>query len=99
MDVFRQVFSIALVFGLLGAVLWTVRRNGRIGIFRTGLASKRVQGNTRALASVERLALTPQHMLHLVRVNGRDVLVATHPQGCSVVAQPEPAERSLGARA
>lgn len=30
MDVLRQVFSVLLVFSLLGAVLWLARRGGRI---------------------------------------------------------------------
>jgi hypothetical protein len=49
------------------------------------------------MVAMERLALTPQHTLHLVRINGREVLVATHPQGCSVVANA--AERAMGAQA
>jgi flagellar biogenesis protein FliO len=83
MDVLRQVFSVLLVFSLLGAVLWLLRRGGRISF--QGLARKRALGNSRSMVAVERLALTPQHTLHIVRINGREVLVATHTQGCSVV--------------
>jgi hypothetical protein len=46
---------------------------------------------------VERLALTPQHTLHIVRINGREVLVATHPQGCSVVTPAAEQARGAGA--
>ncbi len=99
MDVMRQACSVLLVFSLLGALAWALRRGGRGQIFGAGLARKRVQGNTRAMVAIERLALTPQHTLHLVRLNGREVLVATHPRGCSIIAPAEPAERSLGARA
>jgi flagellar biogenesis protein FliO len=95
MDVLRQVFSVLLVCSLLGAALWALRRGGRIS-FRS-LAGKRVLGNTKSMVAMERLALTPQHTLHLVRINGREVLVATHPQGCSVVANA--AERAMGAQA
>jgi len=95
MDVLRQVSSVLLVFSLLGAALWALRRGGRISL--RGLARTRVLGNTKSMVAVDRLALTPQHMLHLVRINGREVLVATHPQGCSVV--PNVAERAMGARA
>jgi flagellar biogenesis protein FliO len=95
MDVLRQVFSVLLVFSLLGAVLWALRRGGRISF--QGLARKRALGNTKAMVAVERLALTTQHTLHLVRINGREVLVATHPQGCSVVTTV--AERAVGAQA
>jgi flagellar biogenesis protein FliO len=95
MDVLRQVLSVLLVFSLLGAVLWLLRRGGRISF--QGLARTRVQGNTRSMVAVERLQLTPQHTLHMVRINGREVLVATHPQGCSVV--PTVADQAMGARA
>jgi len=95
MDVLRQVLSVLLVFSLLGAVLWLLRRGGRISF--QGLARTRVQGNTRSMVAVERLQLTPQHTLHMVRINGREVLVATHPQGCSVVTTV--ADQAMGARA
>jgi hypothetical protein len=100
MDVLRQVFSVLLVFSLLGAVLWALRRGGRISFQRftvRSLARKRALGNTKSMVAVERLALTTQHTLHLVRINGREVLVATHPQGCSVVTTV--AERAVGAQA
>jgi flagellar biogenesis protein FliO len=95
MDVLRQVFSVLLVFSLLGAVLWLLRRSGRISF--QGLARMRAQGNTRSMIAVERLTLTPQHTLHLVCIHGREVLVATHPQGCSVITPA--AERAMGAQA
>jgi hypothetical protein len=100
MDVLRQVFSVLLVFSLLGTVLWVLRRGGRIsfqGFTVRSLANRRVQGNTRSMVAVERLQLTPQHALHMVRINGREVLVATHPQGCSVVTTV--AEKAMGAKA
>ncbi len=68
----RQALSILLVFLLLGAVLWKARR----GSFK--IVSKK----SRSMQQIERLALTPQHSLHLVRVQGREVLIATYPQGC-----------------
>lgn len=40
---------------------------------------------TPAMERIARLILTPQHTLHLVRIHGKDLLVATHAQGCSVV--------------
>jgi hypothetical protein len=94
MDVLRQVFSVLLVFSLLGAVLWVLRQGGRVS-FR-GLARKRAMGD-RTMIPVERLSLTPQHTLHIVRIDGRDVLVVTHPQGCTVLTTP--AEHALRAGA
>ncbi len=80
----RQVLSVLLVFALLGAALWTLRR-GRAAPFR-GLL-RRTPGRTKSLEPVERLALTPHHSLHLVRIHGRELLVATHPQGCTLLNQ------------
>jgi flagellar biogenesis protein FliO len=99
MDVLRQVLSVLLVFSLLGVAVWLLRRGGRISF--QGLARKRVlgfaKGRTRAMEAVERLALTPQHTLHIVRINGREILVATHPQGCSLITATT--EQAMGARA
>jgi hypothetical protein len=30
--------------------------------------------------------LTAQHAVHLVRIDGRELVVATHPQGCSLLS-------------
>ena len=83
MDVLRQVLSVLTVISLLCAVLWLLRRGGKVSF--QGLARTRVQGNTRSMIAVERLVLTPQHTLHIVRVNGREILIATHPQGCDIL--------------
>lgn len=88
MEIARQVLSILFVFGLLGAALWSLRRGGRVsfrGLFLSGLSLKGSAPKTRSLEAMERLALTPQHSLHLVRIRGREVVVATHPQGCAVL--------------
>ena len=100
MDVLRQVFSVLLVFSLLGAALWALRRSGKAGFSIKSLRAMRVLGNQRSMVAVERLALTPQHTLHVVRINGRELIVATHPQGCSVVTPVvTSAERAMGAQA
>jgi len=57
----------------------------------------------RWMVAVERLALTPQHTLHLVRVRDRAVLVAAHRRGCQVLAslpwEPGEEESALPERA
>jgi flagellar biogenesis protein FliO len=85
MDAVRQILAVVLVFALLGVLLWAVRRTGGTLSLRHALRFTRSAGRVRALQSVERLALTPQHSLHVVRWNGREMMVATHPQGCSVL--------------
>jgi hypothetical protein len=101
MDVLRQAGSVLLVFSLLGAVLWALRRGGRISVrgFARGFAMKRLLGSTKEMVSLERLVLTPQHTLHRVRVCGREILVATHPQGCTVLTEQAPMERAMSAQA
>lgn len=79
----RQAASIAFVFVLLAA-LWLIRRRGASRVF-----DRRPARRTRSLHAVERLALTPQHSLHLLRVHfqgeGRELVVATHPEGCTML--------------
>ena len=80
--ILRQILAIALVFGLLGLVVWRARRGGA-----AMFPFRRRSGPARALESLERLALTPQHVLHVVRVRGREIVVATYPGGLSVVKE------------
>ena len=81
MELWRQAAALLIVFGLLAFAITALRkRNGSsAGLFRPNAA--------RALASVERISLTPQHSLHLVRASGRELLLATHPQGCTVISR------------
>ena len=81
MQQFGQLFAVAVVLMLLGGSLYFLRRKGIAGIgFKT---SGTVSG--RQLQSIERLPLTSQHSLHLIRVCGRSVLIAVSPGGCSVL--------------
>ena len=86
----RQALSVLLVFLLLGMALWKLRQPG--SVFRPPW--RKPGASARSLETMERLALTPQHVLHLVRVQGREVVVATHPQGCTVLS-----DAASGARA
>lgn len=81
MEELRQITGVLAVFALLGLALWTLRRGGRLSM-RPGFATR-----GKELASVDRLALSPQHALHLVRLGDRELVVATHPQGCSVLTE------------
>ncbi|HLH44480.1 MAG TPA: hypothetical protein VKV74_15925 [Bryobacteraceae bacterium] len=82
----RQAASIVLVFALLAA-LWLIRRRG---VF--AMSDRNPLRRTRSIYAVERLVLTPHHTLHLLRVEfqgeGRELLVATHPQGCTTLLNP-----------
>ena len=69
--------SVLVVLGLVGT-LFVLRRRG-------WLATKTSSGLPKRLQALERVALTPQHALHLVRVDDRVVVVASAPGGCSVL--------------
>ena len=77
----RQALAVLLVFGLLGLTVWRFRKGG-------SLTLRRAKG-VRSLEAAERLALTPQHAIHLIRVQGREIVIATHPQGCTVIENGE----------
>jgi hypothetical protein len=87
----RQFFSVLLVFALLGGALVLLRRGSssslRLASFGKSLSFPKSKGRAKSLESIERIALTPQHSLHLVRIQGREVVVATHPQGCALLSE------------
>ena len=78
MEVIRQVSAVGAVLSLLAASLWWLRRRGLV---RQGPGGSRKH----ALQAVERLALGPQHSLHLVRLAGRGLLLGTSPAGCALL--------------
>ena len=95
MESMQQGLSVVLVLALLGGTLWWLRRKG---VARFGLRAVQ-SGRIRRLRSLERLALTPQHSLHLVQVEGRTLLIATSPGGSAILENAAclPAEESSGA--
>lgn len=81
MELIRQVLAVSGVLLLLGASFWWLRRRGLAQYIRPSARGAR----RRNLESVERLALGPQHSLHLVRLAGRGLLVGISPAGCAVL--------------
>ncbi|HUB77908.1 MAG TPA: flagellar biosynthetic protein FliO [Bryobacteraceae bacterium] len=81
MDAIGQALVVVFVLGLLGATLYWLRAQG-IARF----SGKSVgRGSGRRMQTLERLALGPQHSLHLVNVSGRVLLIAVSPGGCAVL--------------
>ena len=78
MELTEQIAMVLLVFALLGGLVWFTKRRGL-----ASLGSRR--GRARCLELVERVQLTPHHAIHLVRVSGKVVLVATAPSSCMVL--------------
>ncbi|MBI1791503.1 MAG: flagellar biosynthetic protein FliO [Acidobacteria bacterium] len=77
----EQVLMTFAVLGLLCAAIWILRRKGYARIHMSAGRG----GRKRSLEAVERLPLTPQHSLHLVRVAGRLILVGVSPAGCNLL--------------
>ena len=81
MQLTEQIGMILLVFALLGGLLWFAKRRG----MATFALRPRRNGAPRRMEVLERMHLTPQHALHLVRISDRTVLVATAPSSCTVL--------------
>lgn len=84
MQLSEQIGMVLLVFALLGGLLWFTKRRG-LASFPIG---PRRGGKGRRLEVLERLPLTAQHALHLVRVSDRTVLIATAPSSCTLLDAP-----------
>jgi len=103
----RQIFSITLVFGLLAAVFWRFGRGGaftRSRTFWSRLFPRRSDpgssANIRSLEPIDRVILTPQHTLHLLRVREQEIVLVTHPDGCTALHACSPGSEDVrGVRA
>ena len=79
MDGLGQMSAVVLVLALLGGALWWLKSRGLVqtaGLHRRG---------GRKLQVVERLPLGPHHALHLVRLSGKAMLIASSPSGCTLL--------------
>jgi flagellar biosynthetic protein FliO len=73
--------AVVLVLALLGGTLYALRKRGAAAFSFSRLAS----AGPRRMEVLERLPLGPQHALHIVRVGGRTVVVATAPTSCQLL--------------
>ena len=88
----EQVLAVFLVLALLLAALWLLRRKGIASI---SLPLARSSSAPRKMQVVERVALTSQHSLHLVSLEGRMIVVAVSPSGCAQIVSLEERVRGL----
>jgi flagellar biogenesis protein FliO len=82
MDIVRQSLAITFVFALLCTALWLLRKKGQI---RFG--SRNGQRSSGMLESRGKLVLSQQHTIHLVRVGQREMVLALHPAGVTLLAE------------
>jgi len=85
MDWIRQLLGVAAVISLLLVSLAWLRRRGLLRPAGHGGRARKL----RQLEPVDRLALTPQHSLHLVRMGGRVLLVGRSPAGITLLESAE----------
>lgn len=75
MDFIIQLLTVGLVLGVILGLLWVLRRQ------QSGLTLHR----DTTLSSRSRLQLTPQHSIHLIQFRDRELLIAVHPGGYSII--------------
>jgi flagellar biogenesis protein FliO len=86
----EQILAVSLVLGLLILSLWFLRRKG---LAKFNLAAGGRRSAPGRIHLVDRKPLTASHSLHLVRVDGRMILIGVSPGSCqtlhSFAAEPE----------
>ena len=84
MDFLQPLLAVALVLSLLGGALWLLQRRGGASFHLPRMAKP-----GRSIEVVERVSLSAQHALHLVRVGERSLVISTSPSSCSLVTEVE----------
>jgi flagellar biogenesis protein FliO len=84
-ELLQQGLALAGVFVSIGAALWFVKT-------RNAPLFKKL-GSERRMQVIERVALTPQHTLCLVRVGERLVMIGTAPTSCQLMETIEDSSR------
>jgi len=81
MDVLQSLTVALLVVAGLGGTLVVLQKRGWARVSGFSALSR---GRPRRMEAVERIALSPGISLHLVRVDGKMMLVSSGPGGCSM---------------
>lgn len=85
MDMLQPVAAVLFVLGLLAGTLFLLRRRGMASFPDVRSPFARHGAAPAQLSVLERLPLTGQHTLHLVRVGDSHILVATAPGVCQIL--------------
>ena len=86
MELARSLLGVATVFGLLGILLWAGRRRGVL------IHARRPRTGTRMLEHLERLPLSPNHSVHVLRAGDRRLLIGVHNSGLVLLGDLPPQE-------
>jgi flagellar biosynthetic protein FliO len=79
---YDQLLAILMVLGILCGGLWVLRRKGLV---QTNFRRPATRNGEPRLEVLDRLALTPQHSVHLIRIVDRVLLVGLSPGGCNLL--------------
>ena len=79
----QQFLAVILVLLSLWGAVWFLRRKG-LAVRSAPLLGRK---QAHSIEQVDRMRLTPQHSIHLLRVEGRKLLVAVHPQGVTLLSE------------
>jgi flagellar biogenesis protein FliO len=82
MDILRQSLAITFVLALLWTAMRLLRKKGRR---RIGTGKNR--GQCGMLESRGKLVLSQQHSIQLVRIGQRDLVLALHPSGVTLLVE------------
>ncbi len=82
MEIFQQIAAIAFVFSLLGGALWWLRGRNMVAL---SAAFRPARPGTSRLQVIDRVRLTPQHSVHILRAGDRELTIAVHPAGCTLL--------------
>ena len=92
MDYLVQMFGVLFVMALMAGLLWLLRRKG---VAQFPMVMRSMKNKSQVLQTVDRLALTPQHSLHAVRVANRIIIIGVSPAGMTTLEQVPISEISL----
>ena len=87
MDIVRQSLAITFVFATLWLALWLLRRRGAL---RIRFPKGRGDASASLLESRAKVTLSSQHSVHLVRIGQRELVVAVHPAGVTLLCDLSP---------
>lgn len=79
MELARSVIGVVTVFALLGILLWISRKKGAL------FSARRPSSGAGELELLQRLPLTANHSVHLLRAGEKTLLVGTHGSGLTVL--------------
>jgi flagellar biogenesis protein FliO len=83
MDLIRESLGITIVFALLWLALWLLKKKGAISV---GNLVKR-PGAKHCIETIDKLRLTPQHSVHILRVVDRQIVLGVHSSGFTVLGE------------